>query len=532
MTSQSNLEITGDLRQHQLAELLIEIFQAKLNGSLRLSNAAQKKTVIYFDAGDIVFAVSNARQFRLFELLLRENKITKEQLAAIPDFTNDLALRDYFLKSGALPKPEVERLFPLQIAEILKETFNWREGEWIFSPLVRIKGDIRFQIDPFRLLVECARNLPDEDLPRNFRSLQEIFAVKSPMPARINLLPEEAFVLSRFENHALEVEKVVILSGLPPAATFRILYILWLGGFLTRQNWNSPFSDRRVSAILSANLTLKKTDAPVAAATESLPEFSGASNNDGEKLQIEPPKPPIREETTISLEEYLELTENAPNLYQLFNIAPDADAARVKQAYFTFAKRFHPDLFHKEVDAGKHRQIQNAFTKLAQAYETLKHEKSRSVYDYQMRKELAEDARQQSATTAAAGTIEEKNLRKQAARASEDFEQGFSLLINQNYAEALAFLARAAHLAPDNARYRAYYGKALSADAKQKHKAESELQTAVRLDANNADLRLLLVEFFVQMNLLKRAEGELNRLLAIFPDNREARALLDSLAKR
>ncbi len=36
MSSQNNLEITGNLREHQLPELLIEIFQAKLNGSLRL----------------------------------------------------------------------------------------------------------------------------------------------------------------------------------------------------------------------------------------------------------------------------------------------------------------------------------------------------------------------------------------------------------------------------------------------------------------------------------------------------------------
>ena len=41
--------------------------------------------------------------------------------------------------------------------------------------------------------------------------------------------------------------------------------------------------------------------------------------------------------------------------------------------------------------------------------------------------------------------------------------------------------------------------------------------------------RLILAEFFIQVNLMKRAEGELNRLLAIYPSNREARALLDSI---
>jgi hypothetical protein len=42
----------------------------------------------------------------------------------------------------------------------------------------------------------------------------------------------------------------------------------------------------------------------------------------------------------------------------------------------------------------------------------------------------------------------------------------------------------------------------------------------------------MLAEFFVNVKLVKRAEGELNRLLAIAPDNKEARVLLDSLKQK
>ncbi|MBP7475322.1 MAG: tetratricopeptide repeat protein, partial [Pyrinomonadaceae bacterium] len=100
---------------------------------------------------------------------------------------------------------------------------------------------------------------------------------------------------------------------------------------------------------------------------------------------------------------------------------------------------------------------------------------------------------------------------------------------DQNSEGATPFLARAAHFAPKNARYRAYYGKALSSDDKQRHKAEAEMQAAVKIDPDNPTYRLILAEFFIQVNLMKRAEGELNRLLAIYPSNREARALLDSI---
>jgi predicted Zn-dependent protease len=55
------------------------------------------------------------------------------------------------------------------------------------------------------------------------------------------------------------------------------------------------------------------------------------------------------------------------------------------------------------------------------------------------------------------------------------------------------------------------------------------MQAAVRIDPNNATFRILLAEFFIQNNLIKRAEGELTRLLNIFPTNREALDMLATL---
>ena len=93
-------------------------------------------------------------------------------------------------------------------------------------------------------------------------------------------------------------------------------------------------------------------------------------------------------------------------------------------------------------------------------------------------------------------------------------------------------LSGAVFFAPTNARYRAYYGKVLAADERHRHRAEAELQAAVKLDEQNADYRIMLAEFFVDIKLLKRAEGELNRLLIIAPNNYEARTLLDSMRKK
>lgn len=528
MNSSNNLEIIGNLRQNSLAELFVEIAQAKLNGSLRVSDLTQK-AVIYFDAGDTIFAVSNARAFRLFEMLLRENKITKDDLLKIADFTNDLTLSRALIENKSFSKTEMDALFVRQIEEILRSILKWRDGEWAFNPLVRAKADICFSVNANQLLIETARNLSEETIAERLKNAAEIFSVKTVAPVGVDLLPEEAFVFSRFENSAMSVEEINVLSGLPESRTRKIIYALWFGGFLKRCNWNAAFSEKKISEISSAHLALKKAQKP--------PEIKPIEAKKSEPQQIasggtatEETKPaPEKAEATvkeISLDEYLEQIEKSATFYESLNVAQDADVAQIKQAYFALARRFHPDLFHKHDDKKLQQRVQNAFTQTAQAYETLKTKSSRDVYDFRMRKELAENKKRQATTGEKEETV------RQTALATENFEQGFNLLMSGHNETAIPFLARAVYFMPENARFHAYYGKALSADYEQRHKAETELLTAVKLDATNADWRLMLAEFFVEVGLIKRAEGELNRLLAIFPSNAEAKTMLDSLRQK
>lgn len=532
MDSPNNLEIKGSLRTDSLAELLREIADNRFNGSLRLANDVQK-IVVYFDAGETIFAVSNARQHRFFETLSQAEKITKDELSEIADFTNDLALRENLLKNGLLDKAEIDRLFSALIFEIVKSALDWNDGEWIFSPLVRIKSSIRFPVKLSDLLIESARNLPAAEAARKFKNPLESLNVTSVMPDGVNVSPQESFVLSRFAGATLTIEEVQSLSGLPEIETFQILYALWLGGFIVRRDRLTAFSEREISAIQSAKLSVKKEDKPTvqppvinSATTAENPAISGKTETTEtieEATSDENGKKP-----EITLENYLERTEKAKNFYEVFALSSDAAVNDIKQIYFALAKRFHPDLFHKEEDTKLLQRIQNAFSEIARAYETLKHESSREVYDFKIRKELSEISEQRK--TDASG--EEVNLQKQNEQAVINFDQGFDYLMNERPEIAVQFLARAAHFDKNNARYRAYYGKALSADNKQRHKAEAEFQTAIKLDSENTVYRIMLAEFFIQVGLVKRAEGELKRLLAIFPSNREARTLLDSLLKK
>lgn len=522
MTPQNKLELNGSLHDHPLAELLIEIAQANLNGSLRLASE-DHKAIIYFDAGDPVFAVSNARPHRLFNLLLREEKISAQELTKLGNFTNDLELKDLLLKESLISENEIKDLFSRQIEAILQAALQWKEGKWNFSSLVRAKGDIRFPVDARSMLFEHARNLPNAAVVRRFKSLQETFEMRSGMPVHISLHPSEAFVFSRFGNgEILTIDDVKNSSGLSEMEALKTLYVLWMGGFLKRLRWDVAFTPDKIFAISSAKIALKRNIVE----KKDLPTEIGSQE---ESAKAEEAKNPKKEdlERFERLAEYLERIENAATFYEILDISPDASTAEIKTAYFSLAKSFHPDLFYRQTDAALHRRIQHAFTGIAHAYETLKSADSREVYDFKLSKELAY-LRNKARTSVPeqAASFDAGDL------AAESFEQGFSYFMEENFEEAIPLLARAVHLNGDRARYRAYYAKALANDEKTYRQAEAEFHAALKLDPENTDYRLMLAELYVNIGLLKRAEGELVRLLQKMPDNQEARALLDSLRNK
>lgn len=515
MVAPNNEEIKGTFQENPFAELLIEAAQSHLSGSFRLAHH-DEKAIFYLKKGEIIFAVSNLRQHRLFDLLLQTNKISRESLAEIPNFTNDLELGQNLVAKEILSKEDVENLFSRQIEGILTNVLEWKTGAWSFSHLARAKEGIEFKIDAAKILLEYARNLSEPYIISRYRSFEEKFSISPSYPVNLNLLPQEGFILSRIDGLS-RIQDIRNLSGLPEKEILRGLYVLWLGGFLLCKNWNSAFSDIKIRDILSAKLTLKKEalDTPVH-------KVEVKSFETPKETVIETPVEEIKKDENQHLEEYLKQVEDAESYYEILGVSVKANLPEIKMAYFGLAKQYHPDKYHQADNKPMQQRVQNAFTEIARAYETLKDEKSREVYDFKLRKYLEYMKDEKSSSDPARILDESENARY-------EFEKGFELLMRNDYQEALPYLTRAAQMSPNIARYRAYYGKVLSGDESQRHKAEQELQAAIKLESDNPTYRIMLAEFFIDYKLFRRAEGELQRLLTAFPSNKEAQALLDSL---
>ncbi len=518
MIPQNSLDHSGKLSVNPLAELLVELEQARLDGSVRLESG-DVKAIVYLRAGSITFAVSNAREHRLLNIILEQNLVDQTQLAGIPKCSNDVELGAALVNSKLISADDLKNIVTGQLERILVSVLSWTEGNWHFSPLVRSREDLGFEVGVHKLLVNYARCQPMSAVMGRFKSVQEQFERANGKSENPALQAHESFVLERFGSEPRAIEDLTLECGLPENGFLHAIYVLWLGGMLHRRDWNAAFSKNRIAAIQNARIALiKKAQQAAAVAKDVKPEEPESDT------QAPPPETDKPKQPEIDLDQYLALVESGATHYDVLSVDPKAKTDEIKSSYLNLAKLFHPDRFHRESPETLKR-IQGAFSNVQSAYETLKSSDSRDNYDFKVRKELAMKKKLKEQGVA----VGEGKIDAKTEQGLESFEVGLSLLMDGDFERAIPFLGRAAHYNPDNALYRAYLGKALAHEDKQRHRAEGELQAAVRLDPGNPKIRLMLIDFFMEQNLLKRAEGELKRFLEIAPENVEAKKLLAQL---
>ncbi len=88
---------------------MLKFCRLKLKGSLRLTNKEQK-AIIYIESGKVVFAVSNMREHRLFQILLDENQIQKQELVKFERFTNDLYLAKNLVDKNYFTQEDINKI--------------------------------------------------------------------------------------------------------------------------------------------------------------------------------------------------------------------------------------------------------------------------------------------------------------------------------------------------------------------------------------------------------------------------------------
>jgi curved DNA-binding protein CbpA len=531
--------MAGQLHRHPLTELVREISAAELSGALRLARE-QARTVIYFDAGEIIYAASNLRAFRLGESVRRWKSLSEQQLGRVQGKSSDLEFGAALVEMEILSREKLDAFVSRQVSELLCHMLLWTEGEWEFDPRVRLAEGVRVSLNANRLLIESARRLPGEFVAQRFADKSEKLFPVSQTTDELNLLPAEAFVLTRVDA-PLSINELLTVGGLPEAETLHIVYTLALGGFVRRESWPQALSAEEIAKARAVKAAQAKAFVTAEAGPKSAPPQSQVTAEANSAVEEQ------RGEQS-EIEALFALIRNTADYYQILGVRRSANTSDIKRAYYALAKRFHPDRFRRGAEPQQLARIESAFAQIAQAYETLKGNPSRAAYDSKL---LKQEEAERTNRAAAAAKQAETNLKASERAASEKastpanmqqsaptpqqaeeiFQQGLSALQRGNRGAAIAALGEAARLVPSEPRYRAYFGQAMTGEERLRRSAEAEIKAAISLDAKNAAYHVMLAELYSEIGLIRRAQGELDRALAIDPRNDAARQLRDKLKR-
>ena len=501
--------MNGQLSEPPLVELIREISSKKFTGRLRLQHELIK-VAIYFIDGQVIYAASNIKTFRLREYLRKADLVSAQVLDFIPNTESDLALARGLCKQKLLQANAAEQIQARQVTEILRLALQWVDGTWEFDYRSRLSEPVGFTIDIPSLLLDAARSVPPQFAVSRFKDPAEILSPTEAFPTHVNLLPSEGFLLSRLDQPRT-LKELITMSGASESEALHMIYILGLTGFIKREHWKSSFRDSQPAT---------KPDT----AEEKAPEPQATP----------PPLIEIVDEAE-ELRQFLKRVNLATSHYEVLGISRNGLPDDLKAIYYNLARLYHPDRYQR-VEESLKLQVESAFARITQAYDILRDPRLRSSYDLKLEaKEKAQALAQTAPTAQPHADVQEASTEEKekapteptiAEQAEARFKEGFAAFELGQMNVAVGFFAAAAQAMPNEPRFRAFYGRALAKQESTRRKAEGELLAALKLEPENSEYRLALAELYLDLGFKLRAKNECERAIASSPDNRKARDFL------
>jgi tetratricopeptide (TPR) repeat protein len=233
------MAIKGSLKEASLPDVIQLLYLGRRTGCLALADRHNFGT-IYLDEGQIIYASIVNRRDRLGDILLRQGRITPEQLQqAIESQTDDRQhkLGEILVAQGRLSRADLEDHMRLQIEEAVYFLFTWTSGTFNFEAGVRPeREDFLVRINPEYLLLEGARRVDEWSLvEKKIPSFDLIFSVDQ------RHIGESAPELSVEQQRLLplidgtrDVQQLIDESGLAEFDVGKALFGLITAGFAHR----------------------------------------------------------------------------------------------------------------------------------------------------------------------------------------------------------------------------------------------------------------------------------------------------------
>lgn len=225
----------GRVQPGAMARLLNAYYQARHTGELKLRNGQVVK-IVYFEAGQPVYAASNLAHERFARFCVRKGVLPESEMGAVAGLAKESNVRtgEAMIQLELITPEQRRQLLEEQIKEIIWSTFEWTEGEYAFSARRPGRADmVKLSVFPGDLVMEGARREPLVALRKRMTEKRKLFPSAEPPYAlhEIHLGPAEAHLLV-WADGSKAVEDLVALSDLTEREVLGTLYGFELLGLL------------------------------------------------------------------------------------------------------------------------------------------------------------------------------------------------------------------------------------------------------------------------------------------------------------
>ncbi len=448
--------------------LLRDIYKNKLTGTLKVSGDNYKKS-IFFKNGAILYAKTDLIQERLGEILFKSGKITRQEFWNIHKMIEGKSdkIGKILVANNILTEKDVFVGIRLQIKAVSLSLFTINHGQWSFEESEPdVPEDSKFNIDLGQVIIEGSekyiRNL-NFYKNQNFSKAPEYKDISKEI---IDILPERTMEfykrLTEFKNIANE--EIADSMNIPEDEYWKNILSLYLLGIV---------------------------------------DFVRIEMAEEERKNID---------EVINL--YERITKGEINYYEILGLEYDAKQEEIRNSYFGYAKKYHPDRMSGAPDPEIKEKVNIVFSEINRAYDTLSNSDKKREYDLSKIKN---------------GRTDKQGRGKEFERASLLFRKAKTLFNQKNYWEATTLLEVAIKLNPGKGAYYLLLGLAQMNLPSMVRAAEKNLTKASELDPWSPEPLSALGLLFMNENMTNRAENFFRKAISIDPDNILAKKRLKEL---
>ncbi len=512
----------GNLSQHSFPEVLKSVGLNAAAGTLELSLSSTKKK-IYLEKGMILSGVSEAPEDHFGDFLARIGRISPLHVEALMQSqAADRTLLRTLVEEGLIDAAQIPSFLEMHTAEWIYPMFDWVEGSFQFEPgSLPVDEWSRIQLAIPNLLLEGTRRMKNSEIIRRGLMGEECRVQMAPqvdfLLTKLALNSDEAFILSRVDS-LTSISEILQISPLGLEMTKRTLFGLLLTGVLQFSTPTDPLSSS------TQKREVKR---------ESLrQENKGAPSRRPEGNKSTPAR--SQEETELDfircdvLRKHNEL--KSQSYYEYLNIPPTATAEDIKKAYYSLAKKYHPDHYQKAELADIKTHLDFIFAELSNAYDNLKLPASRASYDAKLLEA------QEGGNSSSSGSRQTHHAAVDAAGqqkiAELSFRQGRGYFENQDFWSAIQSLRQSVRLMPEVSRYRYWLAMSLTKNPKWRREAEEHFQKAIELEPFNAAHYIGMALMFQEVGMFLRAESLLKKAQQVAPGDKSVLEALQLLTSK